>query len=78
MNARKEVMASLIEEAKAVRDAGGDAWAHLKQKYPGMPTDVIAEAWGEAEDSATEAWWKQIEKTIDGEIIKNAIEGAEP
>ena len=70
---RKQVMASLIEEADEIMKNGGDAFSILGERYPGMPTEVVTEAWLEACNRETERWWDSVEKTIDGEIIKNAL-----
>ena len=70
---RKQVMANLIEEADEIMKCGGDAFSVLGKRYPGMPIEVVTEAWLEASNRETERWWDSVEKTIDGEIIKNAL-----
>lgn len=64
------------QRADVMRDGdyrGVDPWRAAETAFPGTPTDVIAAAWVDYEDRKTEAWWQQVEKTIDGEIIRRAL-----
>ena len=70
---RTEVMAEVIKTGRSARQRGGDPWKAIETAYPGIPADVVAEAWLQVEDEATEAWWSTVERTIDGEIIRNAL-----
>jgi hypothetical protein len=70
---RKEVMAEIISTMKAAKDRGQDEWSAAKRAFPGIPTFVLAEALAEFDASEAEAWWETVERTIDGEIIRNAL-----
>ena len=70
---RKEVMAEIVVVYRAARDRGDDGWKAVEAAIPGIPSDVVAEAWLQVEDEATETWWSGVERTIDGEIIRNAL-----
>ena len=71
-----QVMAALVETGRTCRDAGLDVLKGLERAYPGTPMDVLVEAWMKVDDEATEAWWQQVERTIDGEVITRAIKSA--
>lgn len=70
---KKAVLAQIIEVMDLADKAGVDTWKAAEQAFPGTPTDVIAEAWCKFDNAKTEAWWKQVEQTIDGEIVKRAM-----
>ena len=70
---RHEVMAEIIKTGRAARNRGADPWKAIEAAYPGIPSDVVADAWVQIEGDATEAWWQTVERTIDGEIIRNAL-----
>lgn len=72
-NVREQVMAAIVETGRTFREAGRDVLTGLQRAYPGVPTEVLVEAWMKVDDEATEAWWQQVERTIDGEIIKQAV-----
>jgi len=71
--ARKEVEAALLAEASQIRKAGADHWKEMERRHPNIPLGVIAEICAGADMAADEEWWESIEKTIDGEIVKNAL-----
>jgi len=73
---RKEVMATLIDDAVRLDEAGLDCWKDLQRLHPAVPATVIAQACAEAMHAEEEAWWRTLEKTIGGEIIKNALASA--
>jgi hypothetical protein len=64
---RDEVMAHLVA---SIRESGYDA---TRRAFPDVPVMILAEADTTASSEECEAWWQSIEKTIDGEIIKNAL-----
>lgn len=70
---RKEVMAEIIDTYRAAKARGADEWKAVEAAFPGIPTDVTAEAMMAVEDEASEAWWQTVERTIDGEVIRNAL-----
>lgn len=63
-------MTSIGREAKA---QGDDAWTAIAKAVPDAPSDVVAEAYLALEDEASAAWWEQVEKTIDGELVRHAL-----
>ncbi len=73
MNTREQVLAQISEVIAEGMSAGRDPWAYGREKFPGVPDDVITEAWMRVEDAITEKWWQSIEKTIEGEIIRKAL-----
>lgn len=72
-NVREQVMAAIVETGRKLRGDGIDVLSGLQRAYPGIPDEVLVEAWMKVDDEATEAWWQQVERTIDGEIIKQAV-----
>lgn len=70
---RKQVMTALIEEAMEIQARGQDSFDYLTKKYPDMPIEIATQAWLAATDVEVEKWWLSVEKTIDGEVIKNAL-----
>ena len=73
---RKEVMAEIISLMAAATERGEDGWKVVEQSFPGIPSDVVAEAWVHVTNAETEAWWQSVERTIDGEVIRNALKGS--
>ena len=73
---RKEVMAEIADTYRAARTRGADGWKAVEIAYPGIPSDVVAEAMMAVEDEVSEAWWQKVERTIEGSIIRNALAGA--
>lgn len=72
---REQVVAQVIEVIKQARDNGEDDMKAVSRTFPGLPEQVYWQAWSDLEDAELNAWWDTVEKTIDGEIIKNAITG---
>ena len=60
-----------IAEAQARGD--GDGVAAAKRAFPGVPDPVLWECLAELDSQQTEAWWHAVERTIDGEVIRNAL-----
>ncbi|MEQ9347735.1 MAG: hypothetical protein RIG26_14945 [Thalassospira sp.] len=75
MNIRKEVMAHFVEIAENAEKSGLGGLDVLRKQFPDVPVSILAEAATEAWMNADEAWWQKVEKTIDDEIIKKALEG---
>ena len=70
---RKEVMAEVIDTYRAAKAQGVDAWKAVETAYPGIPSNVVAEAMMAVENEVSEAWWQTVGRTIEGEIIRNAL-----
>lgn len=73
MTVREEILEQIIEIMRVVEDQGRDGLIAARAALPGTPESVLAQAWWELEERKTEGWWKSIEKTIDGEIIRRAL-----
>lgn len=71
-------MAEIISFMASARERGEDGLKVGRIAYPSVPEAILAEAWWEAEEAAVEKWWQSVEKTIDGEIIRNALGKDQP
>lgn len=67
------VLNSLANIGKGAKREGKDAWAAIAKAVPGTPSVVIAEAYLAVENEEEAAWWDQVEKTIDGEVVRAAL-----
>lgn len=72
---REQVLAQVIEVIKQARANGEPEMEAIKRTFPGMPEDIYWQASCALDRAEVDAWWEAVEKTIDGEIIKNAISG---
>ena len=78
---REQVEAAMI---RAAIEAGctnlESADIFIRKTFPGVPDSVVFGLAFDIEMAAdaaeAEAWWNQVEKTIDGEVIRRAIGGA--
>lgn len=74
---RKETKEAVINEiAKVAYQAiksGRDPHKVVGSTFPDLPDMVQIEAVAKAEIQTEDEWWEQVEQTIDGEIVKNAI-----
>jgi hypothetical protein len=77
-NIRKQVMAAIVGCMSDAIRRGDNPFDAAQREFPGTPGGVLGEALYEAESAEEEAWWQTIERTIDGEVIRNAIAGAVP
>jgi hypothetical protein len=75
MNIRKEVMSHFVEIAESAEKSGTNGLDALRKQFPDVPESVLAEAATEAWMNADEAWWRQVERTIDAEIMQKALGG---
>ncbi len=67
------VLATLSSIGRGARKQGHDAWAAIQEAVPGIPSEVVAEVVLSIEDEMTASWWEQVEKTIDGEVVRSAL-----
>lgn len=72
---RDQVIAQVIEVIKQAREDGEEETAVVFRTFPGLPDQVYWDAFCALDSAEVNAWWETVEKTIDGEIIKNAISG---
>lgn len=70
---RAQVVATIADTMRDARDQGLDHFAATKKAYPGTPDSVLYTAEAELEYEDDEAWWSQVERTIDAQVIKNAL-----
>lgn len=74
---RKQVMAEIIRTMAEAQDTGlGDGIEAARRAFPSVPDVVLYECWTDLDAQRTEAWWQTIERTIDGEVIRNALAGS--
>lgn len=73
MSIRDEIMAELVSAAREGMALGAAMPRYVMEKFPGTPEIVATEAWMKAEAADVETWWKSVERTIDGEIIRRAL-----
>ena len=74
---KKEVLAAVCLHLRTAKAEGKDHWREVEEAFPDLPQSFRIEACLEIDDEADEAWWDQLEKTIDGEVLRKAIGGPE-
>lgn len=78
----RQVLAAVIVFLKERAAATGrDHWYHgreLQAAFPGIPQSVEIDACLVIDAEQTEAWWDGLAKTIEGEIVKNALAKNQP
>lgn len=72
-NIRKEVMAEIIRVMADAQARGINDFEACRAAFPGVPDMVLGEASAELGMAEEERWWQTIERTIDGEVIRNAL-----
>ncbi|MBS7741418.1 MULTISPECIES: hypothetical protein [unclassified Chelatococcus] len=70
---RKQVRAQIIQVMEQAHEKGEDVWKAAEAAFPGVPDGVIIDAWCDFDSAVEDRWWQSLEKTIEGEIVKNAI-----
>lgn len=70
-----EVTAAVIEHMRRSGLKGEDREIDAYKAFPGIPGDVVINASMALGNEETEAFWDQLEKTIDGEILRKALIG---
>ncbi|RAI01012.1 hypothetical protein DLJ53_17465 [Acuticoccus sediminis] len=76
MGVREEVLAAVVAVYADAEAQGLDGWKACETAFPGIPTDVIVNAMIEVTNRQTEAWWSQVERTIDVKVLHRAITAA--
>ncbi|MGR7993819.1 hypothetical protein [Xanthobacter sp. ZOL 2024] len=69
----EQVLAQVIEVIKQARANGEPEMAVVARTFPGMPDAIYWAAYCDLDNAEIDAWWEAVEKTIDGEIIRNAL-----
>jgi hypothetical protein len=70
---RRQVEAEIIKAIAEAEARGIEGVGAARRAFPGVPDSVLYELWAEFDYQRTEAWWQDLERTIDGEVIKNAV-----
>ncbi|TXN72957.1 hypothetical protein [Methylobacterium sp. WL6] len=70
---RTQVLAAIVTCMADAMAQGRDGFAAAAAEFPGTPGGVLGEAYAVACDAQEEAWWRTIERTIDGEVIREAV-----
>lgn len=70
---RKQVFAQIIATMEEAQARGLNPMTVARHTYRGIPSGVLGEALAELSMREDEAWWQTVERTIDGELIRNAI-----
>jgi hypothetical protein len=73
---RQQVFAAIIACMSKAMSEGRDPQKAAEHEFPGVPGGILGEAYGEALAAEDEAWWRTLERTIDGELIRSAITAA--
>lgn len=73
---RKQVEAAIIQCIAEAEAQGLDGVKAATHAFPGTPDTVLWGCWSEWESQRTEAWWQSVERTIDSEVIRNAVAAA--
>ncbi|MCJ2097997.1 hypothetical protein [Methylobacterium sp. E-046] len=75
---RRQVRAEIIRTIAEANACGlGDGVAAARRAFPGIPEAILWECWSELDQEHQEAWWQRIERTIVGELIRNAVTTAQ-
>lgn len=69
------VIAEIANVAYQAIKKGNNPRKVVDRTFPDVPLMVKVEAMTLAEMQSDDDWWEQVEKTIDGEIVRNAISG---
>ncbi|MEE7456458.1 hypothetical protein MPAR168_15335 [Methylorubrum populi] len=70
---RRQVRAEILRVMAEARANGADDIRAAQRALPGVPTMVLYELGAELDAAEVDAWWERVERTIDGEVIRNAI-----
>ena len=70
---RTQVKAAIISTMAEAEKAGRCPLAAAEAAYPGTPGMVLGECFAEMQMDQEEAWWQRVERTIDGDVIRNAV-----
>jgi hypothetical protein len=70
---REQVMEQIIDVMTAAKAQGRKPFYAAQEAFPGTPDLVHWEAETALDMRELEGWWQQIERTIDGEVIRRAL-----
>ena len=70
---RDQVKAAIITTMAKAEQAGQCPLAAAETTFPGIPGMVLGECFADLQMAQESAWWETVERTIDGEVIRNAV-----
>lgn len=70
---RRQVFAQIVATMEDAQARGLNPMTVARHTYRSVPASVLGEAFAELTDTEAEAWWRDVERTIDGEVIRNAV-----
>lgn len=70
---REQVLEQIIDVMVAAKAQGRRHMQAARETFPSTPDIVLFEAETAMEMREVEGWWRQIERTIDGEVIRRAL-----
>lgn len=73
---RRQVRAEILRVMAEARAGGANDFAAARRAFPGVPVMLLGELVAELDMAEVDAWWERVERTIDGEVIRNAISAA--
>jgi hypothetical protein len=73
---REQVKAAIITTMVEAEKAGRCPLAAAEAAYPGTPGMVLGSCYAEMQMDQEDAWWATVERTINGELIRNAVAAA--
>ena len=76
LTVRQEVKASIISVMAEAEKAGRCPLAAAEAAFPGVPIVVVGACYGEMISDQEDRWWQTVERTIDAEVIRNAVTAA--
>lgn len=75
-NTRKQVEATIIATMAQAEVDGRCPLAAAEAAFPGTPAMVFGCCYAELQMAQEDAWWEAVERTIDAEVIRNAVAAA--
>jgi hypothetical protein len=74
LDIRRQVIAQIVAVMERAEERGEDPCAAAAAAFPGTPYGVIFEASCELAVAKEERWWSDLEATIEGELVRKALE----
>jgi hypothetical protein len=69
---RSEIIAFMIEAQKK----GKHPFSAAQAAFPAVPAGILGQCLMEADNAEEEAWWEHMERTIEEEVVRNALQKA--
>ncbi len=73
---RRQVMSEIIAFMTEAEKNGKDPFNAAKSVFPAVPDGILGQCLMQAGDAEEEAWWGHMERTIDEEVVRNALQKA--